>query len=506
MHDLVRAYPWGNTALGPIDDWSEAMVSAVLYVLDAPLPCILTWGPEYITFYNQASIFSLGRKHPEALGKPYRGVFGEAWEFVGQEMDDCFHRGIPVVHENVLTPVLRNGHMEDHYWTYSRVPVHDQGVVAGVIIPHRNTTVSVLALRERDDFAMRMNQFLSVTKDAVLGVDRGWRISYLNDAAEELYSDGRNLVGTRLWDIFPEAAKEGSPYIEHYRRAMDQGVPGSFEVHHPAPRNVWIEIEVYPTAEGFVTFSRDISEKRRALNALMQNEKLAAVGRMASSIAHEINNPLESVTNLLYIARHTPEREKIADLLDMADAELRRVAVLTNQTLRFHRQASSPQNITCDALFSTLETMFEGKLRNAGITVELRKRATRSIRIFEGDIRQVLGNLIGNAIDAMPRGGRLLVRSREATRWSTGERGLTLTIADTGTGMPPEVVARLYEAFFTTKGITGSGLGLWISRDIVERHSGTLRLRSSQRQRASGTVAMLFLPFQAAPTTSTPSH
>jgi signal transduction histidine kinase len=373
------------------------------------------------------------------------------------------------------------------------------------VIPHRNTTASVLALQERDSMAMRMNQFLSVTKDAVVGVDRDWRISYLNETAERMYGNGRPLVGTSVWESFPEASYEGSPYVEHYTRAMDQGISGSFETHHPASWNLWIEVEVYPTAEGFVTFSRDISEKRRALAALMQNEKLAAVGRLASSIAHEINNPLESVTNLLYIARNTQDHSEISELLDMADAELRRVAVITNQTLRFHRQASSPQEITSLELLSTVLTMFEGKLRNCCIGVEERERATRPVRVFEGDIRQVLNNLVGNAIDAMPRGGRLIVRSRDATRWSTGQQGLMLTVADTGVGIPPEVLKRAFEAFYTTKGIGGSGLGLWISCDIVKRHGGVLRLRSSQHQGHRGTVATLFLPFEAASTNSTPA-
>ncbi|AFL86384.1 histidine kinase with PAS domain [Terriglobus roseus DSM 18391] len=506
MHDLVRAYDWAATSLGPIDSWPEVLVTTVLHVLDAPLPVLMAWGPEYNTFYNEAAIQSLGTKHPAAMGESYRQVFLEAWDIVGPEMDDCYLSGKTVVHENVLIPVARGVVLEDHYWTYSRVPVRYRGEIAGVLVPHRNTTNAVLALRERDTIATRMHQFLSATKDAVVGVDRDWRISYLNEAAETLYSKGRDLVGCDVWESFPDASYEGSPYLEHYTRAMDQGVPGSFETHHPAPWNLWLEVEVYPTADGLVTFSRNISEKRRALAALMQTEKLAVVGRLASSIAHEINNPLESVTNLLYIARHTPDKEEIAGLLDMADAELRRVAVITNQTLRFHRQSTSPREITCVDLFSSVLGMFEGKLRNSRITVEERKRADRPVRIFEGDIRQVLNNLVGNAIDAMPLGGRLIVRSREATRWATGQKGLMLTIADTGTGMPPDTLTRVFEAFFTTKGINGSGLGLWISRDIVNRHSGALHLRSCQREGRRGTVAALFLPFDAAPTTNTPSR
>ena len=275
-----------------------------------------------------------------------------------------------------------------------------------------------------------------------------------------------------------------------------RALPAPLKPTTPIPSTCGSSSRSTPPADGFVTFSRDISERRLASLALIQSEKLAAVGRLASSIAHEINNPLESVTNLLYIASNSCDVPEIHRMLNTADQELRRVAVITNQTLRFHKQSSRPQEITCIDLFSTVLSMYEGKIRNSGIQVEKRKRANKPVRIFEGDIRQVLNNLVGNAIDAMPQGGRLLVRSRESTSWKTASKGLTLTVADTGSGIPPAILSRVFEAFFTTKGIAGTGLGLWISKDIVERHHGTLHLRSSQQPSRHGTVFTLFLPFK----------
>jgi signal transduction histidine kinase len=249
----------------------------------------------------------------------------------------------------------------------------------------------------------------------------------------------------------------------------------------------------------------EITQQKRAESALIQSEKLAAVGRMASSIAHEINNPLESVTNLIYIARTYAILPEVQHLLDLADQELRRVSIIANQTLRFHKQASSPREISCSDLFSTVLSLYEGRLRNSSISVENRKRASRPISCFEGDIRQVLNNLVGNSIDAMATGGRLLLRSRESTDWRPSygppRRGLTLTVADTGGGISEATRTRLFEPFFTTKGINGNGLGLWISADIVERHGGRLLLRSSQSPKHHGTVFSLFLPFPIANTT-----
>ena len=140
-------------------------------------------------------------------------------------------------------------------------------------------------------------------------------------------------------------------------------------------------------------------------------------------------------------------------------------------------------------------SLLEGKIKNAGVIVDRRDRTHRPIKVFEGDIRQVLSNLIGNAIDATPREGRLVLRSREGTDRRTGAGGVLLTVADEGCGMPPEVLAKVFEPFFTTKGMVGTGLGLWVSKDIVRRHRGQLKIRSSQRDAHAGTVIQLFLPF-----------
>lgn len=244
--------------------------------------------------------------------------------------------------------------------------------------------------------------------------------------------------------------------------------------------------------------SEDITLRKQQSDALRQTEKLAAVGKLAASIAHEINNPLESVTNLLYLARGSSDLQEVQAYLDTADRELRRVSVISSQTLRFHKQSSSPRALTCDELFENVLSIYQGRLVNSRIHVERRKRATEAITCFDGEIRQVLNNLVGNAIDAMhPDGGRLLLRSRNAHDWRSGRKGIVMTVADTGTGMTSGVAAKLFEAFYTTKGIGGTGLGLWVSKEIVDRHGGRLAFRSNQSSRGSGTVFTLFLPSEA---------
>ena len=241
----------------------------------------------------------------------------------------------------------------------------------------------------------------------------------------------------------------------------------------------------------------DVTERRIAEEALIRNEKLAAVGRLASSIAHEINNPLESVTNLLYLALNSEEWPQAREYLETADIELRRVSAIANQTLRFNRQSTRPSHVSCSDLIGGTLAVYQGRIHNSNISVEKRKNAQRPIFCYDGEIRQVIGNLIVNAIDAMPNGGRLLLRSRQSRDWRSGREGLVITVADTGSGMSKETSQRIFEAFYTTKGIGGTGLGLWISREILDRHQGVLRVRSSQAAGRSGSIFTIFLPFDA---------
>jgi signal transduction histidine kinase len=254
--------------------------------------------------------------------------------------------------------------------------------------------------------------------------------------------------------------------------------------------------EIDGSVAGIIVLGVDITDRKNAVDALLNTEKLAAVGRLAASIAHEINNPLSSVTNLIYLARHSNELNEVHEFLDTAERELRRVSVISNQTLRFHRQSTKQQAVRSEELFESVLSIYQGRLVNSSIAVQRRFRAQLPITCFDGEIRQVLNNLVGNAIDAMhSSGGTLSVRTRETRNWQTGARGITLTVADTGTGMSPEVLEKIFEPFFTTKGIGGTGLGLWICTEIVNRHHGLLRVKSSAAKAAHGTVFTLFLPF-----------
>ena len=271
----------------------------------------------------------------------------------------------------------------------------------------------------------------------------------------------------------------------------------------------WNELSLSPirnhTGEltHFVGIQNDVTERVEFEKALRESEKLAAVGRLASSIAHEINNPLEAVTNLVYLARHTAEGEPIDDessnYLRQAEEELQRIKLITAQSLRFSHQSTSPEAVTCDDLVTSVLDLYKARLANYHLQPNVRLRATEHVAVLVSEIRQVLSNLVANAIDAMKGlNGTLYLRTREATEWRSGARGVLLPIADTGRGMPAAVRENIYKVFFTTKGAAGTGLGLWISSEIVARHRGSLRVRTRQMGNGTphGTVFQLFLPYQ----------
>lgn len=321
------------------------------------------------------------------------------------------------------------------------------------------------------------------------------------------YPDGRAYPGEEcaVYNVF----RRNEPYsgrIDHLFRK-----DGSM---------FYAETSAQPIVDGdrlrgaVVTF-RDITQTRLAEQALRRSEKLAAVGQLASSIAHEINNPLEAVTNLLYLIRGCDSLEDVKTYAGLAEMELARVNEITIQTLRFHRQQAKAAPVDLGEVLPAILRLYASRFQSRRIQVDLRLVPTASALLMEGEIRQVLNNLIRNAHDAMGQGGWLHVRVRPGCRlqggdWdgerdpeqSGGEAGVRVTIADTGTGFLPHMRKHLFEPFHTSKEATGTGLGLWISKGIVEKHRGRLTMRSrcvtetTRGDMRTGTVFVLWLPLR----------
>jgi signal transduction histidine kinase len=249
-------------------------------------------------------------------------------------------------------------------------------------------------------------------------------------------------------------------------------------------------------------FLVDLSEQKRAEEVLRRTEKLAAAGRLAASIAHEINNPLEAITNCIYLLAQLPLPEHAQSFVALAQGELNRVTHITTQTLRFYRQTSRATSTAIAELFETVLTLYEARLRSHGVQVVRDFRTVPAINAFAGEIRQVLANLFGNALDALVASDgvarSLVLRVHPTRMWATGTPAVAVVVADTGIGMSQSTLRRIYEPFFSTKGSTGTGLGLWVTLEIVSKHHGFLRARSRNAS-PSGTVFRLVLPVDGTP-------
>jgi signal transduction histidine kinase len=232
-----------------------------------------------------------------------------------------------------------------------------------------------------------------------------------------------------------------------------------------------------------------------AQEALLRSEKLAVTGRLAASIAHEINNPLEAITNLLYLMHGEVSPDQRKTLLADAEHELARVTEITKQTLRFYREPAQRTATEVEPVLESVLKLYRSRIAAAGVQVK-REIIAEDAQVLStpGELRQVLANLVGNAIDAMRRGGRLRIRVSEHRQRDSAHSSVRLTIADTGTGISPEVLPTIFEPFVTTKGETGTGLGLWVTAEIMKKNGWRTRVRTSRKPWRSGTVFSIVIP------------
>src|SRR5690242_80782 len=253
-------------------------------------------------------------------------------------------------------------------------------------------------------------------------------------------------------------------------------------------------------AAGCVVTLFDIEDRKRAEDALRRTEKLAATGRLAAMIAHEINNPLEAITNLLFLISQSPELSPAAnEYARLAQAELARVAHITKQTLAFHRGTHGPGPVRVPELIDSVLYLYERRIHAKHIELCKEIEFEGEIHGFANELRQVVSNLVENAVEACPVGGRMRLRAYRSSEWNNSHLpGVRIVVGDNGPGIPETESARIFEPFYTTKGERGTGLGLWVTQGIVAKHGGFIHMRSSTDQLRSGTVFSVFFPQHAA--------
>jgi signal transduction histidine kinase len=247
--------------------------------------------------------------------------------------------------------------------------------------------------------------------------------------------------------------------------------------------------------DAILQVGRDMTASIRAEEALRESEKLAAMGRVAGIIAHEINNPLAAITNLFYLLRNHPSLSDDArTYADMAEQELKRVSHITRQTLSFYRESKQPIQVVLPELLDDVLELQLRVLNTNRISVRREYVSPAAVTGFPVELRQVFLNLINNAIQAMPEGGVLGIRVREATDWSRNLRGALISVIDSGQGIHPNIADQLFQPFFSTKSTKGTGLGLWISNGIVQKYNGRIAYRSVSTGKGCITCFHVFLP------------
>ncbi len=316
-----------------------------------------------------------------------------------------------------------------------------------------------------------------------------------------LAPDGR--FASWLQHVHPEDRLRVTEALD---RALASGGDFDLEMRMMTPRgDVWLACrgQVFRAggqAEHVLGVVVDITARKQTEELLRRSEKLAAVGRLTATIAHEINNPLESVTNLLYLLEHHPTLDPTArNYASLAQQELHRVAHIARQTLSFHRESARPVAVRLPELLENVLQIYARRIAEAGIRVERRYEFDAPVNVFPGELQQVASNLILNAVEALGSQGRLIVRLAPGREWSGQQRrGVRLVVADTGPGIAQPDRQQIFEPFFTTKGERGTGLGLWVISGIVQKHRGSIRLRSRAAPGRGFTCFSVFLPLETA--------
>lgn len=351
-----------------------------------------------------------------------------------------------------------------------------------------------------DEVRQQLAAIVTSSEDAIMSFTQDGFVTSWNRGAETLYGySAAEILGRPLAVLVPtDRLSENEENLERLNREERVGSYETERVHKNGTRlRVLLSISPIRNEKGDLVgasaISRDITQQKRTEEALRRNERLATAGRLTAAIAHEIRNPLEALTNLVYLARRDAAGRD--EYLRLAEQEIGRLDSIAQQALGFVRESTAPEQLDAGKLLDEVTQLYLRKLQQSHVTIEKHIDNAAEICGFPGELRQLFSNLILNAMEAMKEGGRLRLRVIRTHEWSGDQRsGVRVTVADTGSGIAPHSLPHIFEPFYTTKKENGTGLGLWLAYGIAQKHTGWIRVASRTTPGNSGTVFVVFLP------------
>ena len=389
---------------------------------------------------------------------------------------------------------FRRADKEPVYVLASASPLFDhEGKARGAV----GAFIDVSGRKQLEDLLRERADLLELASEAIIVRDKAGIIQYWNSGAEELYGWKREeVLGKSIHLILNTESQEESLDVD---AVLSQTGTWDGNLVHVTREGLEVTVAsrqaVKAEGNSILEINRDITAQLKAEEALRKTERLAAMGRVAGIIAHEINNPLEAITNTFYLLRDHPSLDEEARYYArLGEEELHRVAHITRQTLGFYRESKHPVEVSISELLDEILELQSRRMEFNGILLDKRYHSRGTIQGFPVELKQVFLNLIGNAVQAMPDGGRLRLHVFESSRRANQSAGVCISICDTGTGIDPEHAKHLFEPFFTTKSTKGTGLGLWISKGIIQKYGGSIGFRSIVLNGQNITCFQVFFP------------
>ena len=448
-----------------------------------------------ITSWNSAAERMFGYKAEEIVGRPITTIIPPDRQGDEDMILDKIRKGEKVDHFQTVR-MRKDGRLLDVCLTIS--PIMD---AKGNIVGAAKIARDITHLKKTEEAALKLAAIVESSEDAIISKDLNGYVTSWNRAAERMFGyNQEEIIGQPITTIIPPELQDDEPRILAKIRAGERIEHFETVRVRKDGERLNISLTVSPIRDdsgkiiGAAKIARDVTQQKKLEAAIQTSERLASVGRLAATVAHEINNPLEAVTNFIFLAKQQPGlSEKVLRYLNYADQELRRVAHIAQQTLGFYRDSSQPTLLAVTDLIEDVLTIYQRKSKYKAITIERRIEPGLNIYGLQGELKQILSNLVANAIDASPDHGRIVVHAWSSRHFQSGRHGVRISVADTGAGIGDKDKAKLFLPFFTTKKDVGTGLGMWITKDLLEKKGGHIRFRSRE-SKPSGTVMSIYLP------------